>query len=137
MQSSNQYLLQYRDFAFKAGTYAIGLLGALIGLAMNERFKSLWSEEARGFLLAIVVAFALVVFAFIKIINQKCFLYKKRRILLEQPLGCYYPSFASQLGVPLIQKAEAESFSSEWKYAIAFCMLIALITVVAMIAFGH
>lgn len=134
--NTNSYILQYRQFAFQAGVYTVGLLGGCIGLALNDRFKSLWSEKTRGFLLAVLLIFSAVATTFICIVNHKCILYKERRTRLEQVLGFCN---SDHLGIrePLITGSASRSVGGNWKYAAAFCLLIGIVTFLAMVAFAR
>lgn len=104
-------------------------------MALNDRFKALWSEQARGFLLAVLLLISVVAAIFICVTNQKCLVYKRRRCSLEELLGFY--GSACSGGQPVIVRQPPDTFGMGWRYAIAFCALIALVTVLALTAFSR
>jgi hypothetical protein len=130
---TNNYILQYRDLAFRTAVYTITLLGGCIGLGLNERFKALWSEQARGVLLVVLVLISAAAVAFICIINRKCLILRRRRNALDEVLGFY----ASINGKPLIGETTPDTFGMNWRYAIAFCLLILLVMFLALTTFSH
>jgi hypothetical protein len=128
---TNNYILQYRDFAFRAAVYTITLLGACIGLGLNQSFKSLWSDQARGVLLVLLSLVSLVAIVFICTINRKCVILKRRRTVLEDALGY------SAVEQPIIIDRTPDTFGMNWRHAIAFCLLIALAAFLAIAAFSR
>lgn len=132
---TNNYILQYRDIAFRVAVYSVGLLGACVGLALNDRFRSLWSERARGFLLAVLLLFSIVAVLFIFVINHKCVLLKQRRTILEDLLGYSKTEFYSKNDAPLIPRQQLH-LGANWRYALAFSCLIAIATILVITAFS-
>ena len=129
--ATNNYILQYRDLAFRAAVYTIGMLGACIGLGLNDRFKAMWSPQVRGVLLTILAAVGLSAVIFICIINRRCITLKRRRDYVERALG-YYGS-----EVPIFSGRPPDTFGMNWRYAIAFCSLIVLVMFIAIVTLSR
>jgi hypothetical protein len=123
---TNNYIVQYRDLAFRAAVITIGMLGACIGLGLNDRFRALWSQQSRGVLLSILVIVVISAEVFICIINGKCVSLKRRRASLEKILA-----------LEIYAEGTKDTFVYNWGLAIAFCGLIMLTTFLALVAFSH
>jgi hypothetical protein len=129
--ATNNYIIQYRDLAFRAAVYTIGMLGACIGLGLNDRFKAMWSPQVRGVLLTILAAVGLSAVIFICIINRRCITLKRRRDYVERALGYH------DTGAPILLGRPPDTFGMNWRYAIAFCSLIVLVMFIAIVTLSR
>src|SRR6266511_2983782 len=89
--STRTEITRYRDYEWRITAYALALFGASIALSLNDKFRSLWSERAKGVLAVLVVLIGVIACVFILYFNRKFGQHRDRRQRLDDILGFTKP----------------------------------------------